>query len=137
MADLEENNVMNIASAPEPLPSVGDNITDEEKELRMSSSSASSSAHDSYHLTPHVESIISSLNPSENDYEALFALSLLYAIGQNEGKSDFLFGVSIVISLSDVVRCERRAIVLGNNGMEASSCRESNHPLIIRKSDDE
>lgn len=96
---MEENNVMNIAAAPESLPAVNDNITDEEKQLRMASSSTSSSATESYRLTPHVESIFSSLDPSENDYEALFALSLLYAIGQNKGKAFLLVLYKLKASL--------------------------------------
>ena len=56
-----------------------DNITDEEKELRKTSETAA------VRLSPHLESIMESLNPNENDYEALFALSLLYAMGKNEG----------------------------------------------------
>jgi len=59
-----------------------DNITDEEKELRKTSETAA------VRLSPHLESIMESLNPNENDYEALFALSLLYAMGKNEGASE-------------------------------------------------
>lgn len=64
-----------------------DNITDEEKELRRSSavSSLPTTSAESIRLTPHLENILDSLSPSENDYEALFALSLLYAIGENKG----------------------------------------------------
>ena len=58
-----------------------DNITDEEKELRKTSSESSGAVR----LSPHLETIMESLSPNENDYEALFALSLLYAIGKNSG----------------------------------------------------
>lgn len=76
---------MAIASSQDGSATVEDNITDEEKELRMSSSSMSPSENTS-RLTPHLETILDSLNPSENDYEALFGLSLLYAMGQNKGR---------------------------------------------------
>lgn len=56
-----------------------DNITDEEKELRRTSES------NAVRMSPHLESIMESLNPDENDYEALFALSLFYAMGKNKG----------------------------------------------------
>lgn len=61
-----------------------DNITDEEKELRKTSSESSGAVR----LSPHLETIMESLSPNENDYEALFALSLLYAIGKNSGVSE-------------------------------------------------
>ena len=80
---LEENRLLNIATNPNV--SIEDNITDEEKELRICSSTMAT-VESLNRLTPHLETIIESLNPSENDYEALFALSLLYAMGENKGK---------------------------------------------------
>ena len=38
---------------------------------------------------PYLEAIFNALESSENDYEALFALCLLYAMGHNEGKLTF------------------------------------------------
>lgn len=83
---LEENRLLNIATNPNV--SIEDNITDEEKELRICSSTMATvgGLESLNRLTPHLETIIESLNPSENDYEALFALSLLYAMGENKGK---------------------------------------------------
>ena len=74
--------------ATNPDTSIEDNITDEEKEMRICSSTTATAVVgvESNKLTPHLETIIESLNPSENDYEALFALSLLYAMGENKGK---------------------------------------------------
>ena len=88
LINLEDNQVMALAQGSSA--SIEDNITDEEKELRMSSASSSSSAPVAEQsapvsMTPHLEIILDSLCPSENDYEALFALSLLYAIGENKG----------------------------------------------------
>ena len=47
-----------------------DNITDEEKELRLTEPIPA------VPLSMHLETILESLNTMENDYEALFALSL-------------------------------------------------------------
>lgn len=58
-----------------------DNITDEEKQMRMSSESTT-------RMSLHLQTILESLTAQENDYEALFALSLLYAIGQNKALGD-------------------------------------------------
>ena len=77
-----------VAPAQDNAIDVDDNITDEEKELRMSSTGVGS--NDSVQLTPHLETILESLNPTENDYEALFGLSLLYAMGQNRGNVTIL-----------------------------------------------
>jgi len=59
-----------------------DNITDEEKELRLTEPIPA------VPLSMHLETILESLNTMENDYEALFALSLFFALGQNKGISD-------------------------------------------------
>lgn len=84
LTNFEENRVLHVANSQGNLAAqLEDNITDEEKELRMSSTSATPS--ESYKMTPHLETILDSLNPSENDYEALFGLTLLYAMGQNKG----------------------------------------------------
>ena len=39
---------------------------------------------------PYLETLFNALECTENDYSALFALCLLYAMGQNEGKGAFL-----------------------------------------------
>lgn len=78
---------MTIASNKDSEITAEDNITDEEKELRISSA-FTGQAENACRLTPHLETILESLNPSENDYEALFGLSLLYAMGQNKGNRE-------------------------------------------------
>lgn len=82
--NFEENPALATTSSVDSQVTIEDNITDEEKELRMSS--AINEADSACRLTPHLETILESLNPSENDYEALFGLSLLYALGQNKGE---------------------------------------------------
>ena len=72
-----EDNLVAIATGRDV--GIEDNITDEEKELRKTSSESA------VRLTPHLETIMDSLSPTENDYEALFSLSLLYAMGKNKG----------------------------------------------------
>lgn len=68
------------------------NITDEEKEklLRLDNT-----INNSQNLAnrPFLESIVNGLQCQENDYTALFALCLLYAIGHNEGVSKELLDV--------------------------------------------
>ena len=39
---------------------------------------------------PYLEAVFNALECSENDYEALFALCLLYALGHNEGRNFIL-----------------------------------------------
>ncbi len=65
-----------------------DNITDEEKQWRMNSMEQVSEATPV--LSIQLQTIMESLSYSENDYEALFALSLFYAVGQNKGFDDIL-----------------------------------------------
>ena len=74
-----EDNMVAIATGRD-VATEGDNITDEEKELRRTSELTA------VRLSPHLDSIMESLIPNENDYEALFALSLLYAMGKNKGE---------------------------------------------------
>lgn len=57
------------------------NKTDEEKELLVTAPNETSSAIDK----PFLETIYNALDCSENDYSALFALSLLYALTNNKG----------------------------------------------------
>jgi protein CLEC16A len=83
LINFEESQAMAIATVQDSTAAVEDNITDEEKEQRMSTAMSSG---ESSHLTSHLETILESLDPAENDYEALFGLSLLYAIGQNRGE---------------------------------------------------
>ena len=84
LINFEESTALAIATVQDSNEAIEDNITDEEKEQRMSSSTAMISS-ESNNLTSHLETILDSLDPAENDYEALFGLSLLYAMGQNRG----------------------------------------------------
>lgn len=86
LINLEENRVMAVAQGS--ASAIEDNITDEEKERLRMSSTSSTAEPAPIRMTPHLEIILDSLCPSENDYEALFALSLLYAIGENKGVSE-------------------------------------------------
>jgi protein CLEC16A len=45
---------------------------------------------------PFLTSVFDALDPTENDYLALFALCLLYAIQQNSGRTDFYFAVTLI-----------------------------------------
>lgn len=85
LINFEGNQIMPSGFNHESSVAIEDNITDEEKEQRISSSTAVSSNSTS-NLTSHLETILDCLDPAENDYEALFGLSLLYAMGQNRGK---------------------------------------------------
>lgn len=85
LINFEESPALAIATVQDSNEAIEDNITDEEKEQRMSSSTAVISSESNY-LTSHLETILDSLDPAENDYEALFGLSLLYAMGQNRGE---------------------------------------------------
>ena len=38
------------------------------------------------YFRPYLEAVFHALECTENDYEALFALCLLYAMGHNDGK---------------------------------------------------
>lgn len=57
------------------------NITDEEKEKLASTPTESSNISDK----PFLETVYNALDCTENDYAALFALSLLYALATNKG----------------------------------------------------
>lgn len=61
------------------------NITDEEKEkLRTSCSGAEALASESNR--PFLDTVLSAMDCTENDYLALLALSLVFALSNNEGK---------------------------------------------------
>jgi protein CLEC16A len=88
------------------------NITDEEKEqllaletgtapplLLAGASSGTSSQQQVLANKPFLEMIVNTLQCSENDYAALFALCLLYALGHNPGVSREL--LSGILFLSD------------------------------------
>ncbi|EFX79851.1 hypothetical protein DAPPUDRAFT_304370 [Daphnia pulex] len=88
LINFEESQAVAITAVlQDNAAAIEDNITDEEKEQRMSSSTAMNSGESS-NLTSHLETILDSLDPAENDYEALFGLSLLYAMGQNRGVNE-------------------------------------------------
>lgn len=59
---------------------------------------------------PYLEAVFHALECTENDYEALFALCLLYAMGNNEGKSTMMsvatyFQISILWNHCASVQC--------------------------------
>lgn len=58
------------------------NITDEEKQRLATTPTEGAASIDH----PFLETVYSALDCSENDYAALFALSLLYAMANNTGK---------------------------------------------------
>ena len=58
------------------------NITDEEKQRLATTPTESDGVSDK----PFLETVYNALDCSENDYAALFALSLLYAMAYNKGK---------------------------------------------------
>lgn len=66
------------------------NVTDEEKEQRLALESpltphqSQSDIYESLSKKPFLETIINSLLCTENDYAALFALCLLYALANNQ-----------------------------------------------------
>lgn len=61
------------------------NITDEEKEKLKSSLSSMSESN-----RPFLDMVLSSLDCNENDYLALLALCLIYALANNKGKTKML-----------------------------------------------
>lgn len=68
------------------------NITDEEKEqLKISygesSTNTSSSIRSEISDRPFLDTVLSALDCSENDYLALLGLCLFYALANNKGKS--------------------------------------------------
>lgn len=63
------------------------NITDEEKEkLKISFGESSSSTQLEASNRPFLDTVLSALDCSENDYLALLSLCLIYALATNEGK---------------------------------------------------
>ncbi|KAL6259939.1 hypothetical protein P5V15_009849 [Pogonomyrmex californicus] len=75
------------------------NVTDEEKEQRLALESpliphqSQNDIHESLAKKPFLETIINSLLCIENDYAALFALCLLYALANNQGISRKILGI--------------------------------------------
>ena len=45
------------------------------------------------YFRPYLEAVFNALECSENDYEALFALCLLYAMGHNNGQLIFRLNI--------------------------------------------
>lgn len=60
------------------------NITDEEKEKLKTNYSRSQSSESN---RPFLDTVLSALDCTENDYLALLALCLVYALANNKGKS--------------------------------------------------
>ncbi|ESO85022.1 hypothetical protein LOTGIDRAFT_196246, partial [Lottia gigantea] len=82
--------ISEAASADTDISSPNQNSTDEEKlcqRLTYVPGPANSPPRFSLENRPYLEAIFNDLECSENDYAALFALCMLYAIGQNEGLS--------------------------------------------------
>lgn len=61
------------------------NITDEEKE-KLKTSYSESSAQPETSNRPFLDTVLSALDCSENDYLALLSLCLIYALANNKGK---------------------------------------------------
>lgn len=78
----QSTNVSRDASLSEEIEKV--NITDEEKEQILESSLNLQKSN-----RPFFDMILQSLDCSENDYQALLALCLLYALANNKGKKIF------------------------------------------------
>ncbi|PVD38671.1 hypothetical protein C0Q70_01290 [Pomacea canaliculata] len=88
--------ISEVCSADTELSSPTQNSTDEEKLIGLSHRMAIPSGMPDHPLPftlenrPYLETIFNALECMENDYSALFALCLLYAIGHNEGISQTL-----------------------------------------------
>lgn len=62
------------------------NITDEEKEkLKLSYGESASSTQPEVSNRPFLDTVLSALDCSENDYLALLGLCLIYALANNKG----------------------------------------------------
>lgn len=74
---------VNSSSSKENITETPKNITDEEKEK------LATTPIDYYRITdkPFLETILNALDCLENDYIALFGLSLLYALASNKGNN--------------------------------------------------
>lgn len=83
-AELESNS--STSGSKENLLEVPKNITDEQKEQLASTPTDASNISRKLFL----EIVYNALDCTENDYAALFALCLLYAIANNKGKRQFL-----------------------------------------------
>lgn len=75
------------------------NITDEEKE-KLKTSYTSNSSQSNETNRPFLETVLSVLDCTENDYLALLALCLVYALANNKGK--FFIRLFIFISFNIV-----------------------------------
>lgn len=74
------------------------NITDEEKEkLKISYGESPSSTQPETSNRPFLDTVLSALDCSENDYLALLSLCLIYALANNEGKAATTFCVDFVV----------------------------------------
>lgn len=70
----EEGDIENVENVEEQK-----NVTDEEKLLVTTPTECTINS-------PFLEAVLKALDCSENDYTALFSLSILYALGNNKGK---------------------------------------------------
>lgn len=78
--ELESNS--STSGSKEDLLEVPKNITDEQKEQLASTPTDTTNIA----RKPFLETVYNALDCGENDYAALFALCLLYAIVNNKGK---------------------------------------------------
>ncbi|XP_062581005.1 protein CLEC16A-like isoform X2 [Saccostrea cucullata] len=94
--ELPQSPSSEVFSGGEDMSSPNQNSTDEEKllsslgrghrmELPGATDAEQSPATFSLDNRPYLEAVFTALECTENDYEALFALCLLYAMGHNEG----------------------------------------------------
>lgn len=66
-------------------------ITDEEKEkLKTNYSESANNGQSDVSNRPFLDTVLSELDCSENDYLALLALCLIYAMANNEGKKNLI-----------------------------------------------
>ncbi|XP_011641584.1 protein CLEC16A homolog [Pogonomyrmex barbatus] len=103
------------------------NVTDEEKEQRLALESplipqqSQNDIHESLAKKPFLETIINSLLCIENDYAALFALCLLYALANNQSLT-LNMEVETQLPLTNPVNCVQVNNVLDLNNSDLIAC---------------
>lgn len=79
------------------------NITDEEKEQMKISHEGACSIRPETSDRPFLDTVLSALDCSENDYLALLGLCLIYALAHNKGKYNHFVA-------SKIENCEKRSV---------------------------
>lgn len=75
------------------------NITDEEKEKLRTNLTQSQDSN-----RPFLDTVLSALDCTENDYSALLSLCLIYALATNKGKFFFVFFfLCLTLSLYSII----------------------------------